>query len=66
MFSGYSVVFVHGKMQRQNIEKRMQDFCLKKIDILVCTSIIETGIDIANANTIIINSANRFGLAQLY
>ena len=44
----------------------MVDFINQKVDVLVCTSIIEMGIDIPNANTIIINKAHRFGLSQLY
>ena len=55
---------VHGQDNPSNIEKIMVRFIEKKIDVLVCTSIIESGIDIPNANTIIINKANRMGLSQ--
>lgn len=56
----------HGQMSAQSLEKTMDLFIDKKIDALVCTTIIESGLDIPNANTIIINRADRFGLAQLY
>ncbi|MGI6713765.1 MAG: transcription-repair coupling factor [Bacilli bacterium] len=57
---------VHGQMPREQIEDVMLKFYLNDIDILVCTSIIENGIDVPNANLIIIENADRFGLAQLY
>lgn len=57
---------VHGQMDRDNIEDTMLKFYNGDIDILVCTSIIETGIDIPNVNMIIIEDADRFGLSQLY
>ena len=60
------VGFAHGKMSGQEIEEIMQDFVDKKINVLVCTTILESGIDIPNANTIIVENADRFGLAQLY
>lgn len=56
----------HGQMDKNDLEDVMTDFVEKKYDILVCTTIIETGIDIPNANTIIIENADKFGLAQLY
>jgi len=56
----------HGQMKKQEIEDVMQAFVDGEYDILVCTTIIETGIDIPNANTIIVEDADRFGLAQLY
>lgn len=56
----------HGKMHRDELENVMQAFTDKEYDILVCTTIIETGIDIPNANTIIIEDADKFGLSQLY
>lgn len=56
----------HGQMDKGQLDRVMQDFIDKKYDILICTTIIETGIDIPNANTIIIEDADRFGLAQLY
>ena len=56
----------HGQMQREEIEDVMMRFIDNAYQILVCTTIIETGIDIPNANTIIIDQADRFGLSQLY
>lgn len=60
------VNFAHGQMRERELEQVMTDFYHQRFNILVCTTIIETGIDIPNANTIIINRADRFGLAQLY
>ena len=60
------VEFAHGKMTGSQIESIMQDFINHKIDVLVCTTILESGIDIPNANTIIVENADRLGLAQLY
>lgn len=57
---------VHGQMDRDSIEDVMYDFHTKKINVLVCTTIIETGLDIPNANTMIIDHAHQFGLSQLY
>ncbi len=56
----------HGQMRERNLEEVMLKFVEGEIDLLVCTSIIESGLDIPNANTIIINHAERFGLADLY
>ncbi|MDR3554234.1 MAG: transcription-repair coupling factor [Syntrophobacteraceae bacterium] len=56
----------HGQMKERDLEKVMLDFIHKKIDVLVCTTIIESGLDIPAANTIIINRADKFGLAQIY
>ncbi|MGC9194946.1 MAG: transcription-repair coupling factor [Syntrophobacteraceae bacterium] len=56
----------HGQMKERELEKVMLDFIHKKIDVLVCTTIIESGLDIPAANTIIINRADKFGLAQIY
>lgn len=56
----------HGKMKEAEIENAVFSFINKEIDILVCTTIIETGIDIANANTLIVEQADNFGLSQLY
>ena len=56
----------HGQMTESELEKTMMDFIKNNIDILVCTTIIESGIDIPNANTIFINRADAFGLADLY
>ena len=58
--------YAHGKMSGKEIEEIMQDFVDKKTNVLVCTTILESGIDIPNANTIIVENADRFGLAQLY
>ncbi len=60
------VSVAHGKMNRDEIEEVMVSFENHDIDVLVCTTIIETGIDIPNANTILIENAERFGLSQLY
>lgn len=57
---------VHGQLPATQIEKEMQRFIEKKYDILVATKIVESGLDIPNANTIIINRAQNFGLAELY
>mgnify|MGYP000750700032 CR=1 FL=1 len=56
----------HGQMSGDILEKTMDLFIDKKIDMLVCSTIIESGLDIPNANTIIINRADKFGLSQLY
>ena len=61
-----NICYVHGQMTSQNIEKVMLDFYENKIDVLVCTSIIESGLDIPNTNTLIVNHAHMFGLSQLY
>ena len=58
--------FAHGKMSGKELEDIMLDFVNKDIDVLVCTTILESGIDIPNANTIIVEDADRLGLAQLY
>lgn len=63
---GAKVVVGHGKMDNETIENAMMKFYNKEANILVATTIIENGIDIPNANTVIIEDANRFGLAQLY
>ncbi len=60
------VEFAHGQMHERELEKIMLLFINKKIDVLVTTTIIESGLDIPNANTIIINDAHKFGLADLY
>ena len=56
----------HGQMPEEALEKTMMRFLNREIDMLVCTTIIESGIDIATANTIIVNRADRFGLSQMY
>ena len=60
------VVYAHGRMTGTEIENIMEEFIEGKTDVLVCTTILETGIDIPNANTIIIENADGMGLAQLY
>ena len=61
-----NIGIVHGKMNKEDIENVMVEFNLNIIQVLVCTTIIETGIDIPNANTIIVENAQKFGLSQLY
>jgi len=56
----------HGQMEERDLERVMTDFVAGTFDVLVCTTIIETGLDIPNCNTIIIEAADRFGLSQLY
>lgn len=56
----------HGQMDERQLEAIMTDFVAGRYDVLVCTTIIESGLDIPNANTLIIEGADRFGLAQLY
>lgn len=56
----------HGQMRERELEHVMRDFYQQRFNILLCTTIIETGIDIPSANTMIINNANKFGLAQLH
>ncbi len=60
------VAIAHGQMPEEQLEKVMNDFTRGRVDILVCTTIIESGLDLPNANTLIINRADRFGLTQLY
>jgi transcription-repair coupling factor (superfamily II helicase) len=60
------VRFAHGRLTEIELENIMRDFINKKIDVLVCTTIIEAGLDIHNANTIIVQDADTMGLAQLY
>lgn len=60
------MVFAHGKLSKEELESRMYQFVHHEYDVLVCTTIIETGIDIPNVNTLIILDADRFGLSQLY
>ena len=56
----------HGQMDKNQLEQIMMDFLNKEYDVLLCTTIIESGLDIPNANTMIIHDADKFGLAQLY
>lgn len=61
-----TVEFAHGQMKEHQLERIMYDFMNGEIDVLVSTTIIETGLDISNANTMIIHDADRLGLSQLY
>ena len=60
------VRYAHGQMKAAELEKIIQDFYNNRFDVLISTNIVENGIDISNANTIIINDADRFGLAELH
>jgi transcription-repair coupling factor (superfamily II helicase) len=60
------IAVAHGQMAEDQLEQTMLAFAEGEFDVLVCTTIIESGLDIPNANTLIVNSAHRFGLAQLY
>jgi len=61
-----TVAIAHGQMPERELEQVMLDFVAGKYDVLVCTTIIESGIDIPNVNTLIVDDAERYGLAQLY
>ena len=61
-----NVAFAHGQMKEQELEKIMYDFINGEIDVLVSTTIIETGLDISNVNTMIIHDSDQLGLSQLY
>ncbi len=60
------ITYAHGQMTKEEIEERMFDFINHAYDVLLCTTIIETGIDIPNVNTLLIFNADQFGLSQLY
>lgn len=60
------VAYGHGKMEREELEDIWQSLVAGEIDVLVCTTIIETGVDLPNANTLVIENADRFGLSQLH
>ena len=66
LVSEAKIDYAHGQMNKNQLENKMIDFVNKKFDVLICTTIIETGIDIPNVNTLIILDADRFGLSQLY
>ncbi|MHC5061358.1 MAG: DEAD/DEAH box helicase, partial [Planctomycetota bacterium] len=61
-----TISIAHGQMAKHELEKAMINFVVGRTDILVCSAIIESGLDIPNANTMIVNDADRFGLAQLH
>ena len=61
-----SIGYAHGQLEGHELEERILDFIDKKYDVLVCTNIVESGVDIANVNTIIINNAHHFGLSDLH
>ncbi len=61
-----SIRVIHGRMSREEIEDNMREFTQGNIDVMVCTTIIENGIDIPNVNTILIDNAQDFGLSQIY
>jgi transcription-repair coupling factor (superfamily II helicase) len=61
-----SIGFAHGQLEGHQLEEKILDFIEKKYDVLVCTNIVESGVDIANVNTIIINNAHQFGLSDLH
>ena len=61
-----SIAIAHGQMPENELESVMREFANYNIDILICTTIIESGLDLANVNTLIVNKADSFGLSQLY
>ena len=61
-----SIAFAHGQMDGDTLEETILDFMDKKYDVLVCTNIVESGVDIPNVNTIIVNNAHQFGLSDLH
>jgi Transcription-repair coupling factor (superfamily II helicase) len=61
-----SIGYAHGQLEGHVLEERILDFIDRKYDVLVCTNIVESGVDIPNANTIIVNNAHQFGLSDLH
>ncbi|WP_207495968.1 transcription-repair coupling factor [Aridibaculum aurantiacum] len=61
-----SIGYAHGQLEGHELEERILDFIEKKYDVLVCTNIVESGVDIPNVNTIIINNSHQFGLSDLH
>ena len=61
-----SIAYAHGQMEGDQLEETILDFMDRKYDVLVCTNIVESGVDIANVNTIIVNNAHQFGLSDLH
>ncbi|MGO1638934.1 MAG: transcription-repair coupling factor, partial [Ancrocorticia populi] len=60
------IAMANGKMSESQLEQVIDDFWQKEVDVLVCTTIVETGLDISNANTLIVENADKFGLSQLH
>jgi transcription-repair coupling factor (superfamily II helicase) len=61
-----SITYAHGQMEGDQLEERLLDFIDRKYDVFVSTNIVESGVDIPNVNTIIINNAHQFGLSDLH
>ncbi|XP_074558733.1 ATP-dependent DNA helicase At3g02060, chloroplastic [Curcuma longa] len=61
-----TIAIAHGKQNSKHLEDTMEKFCLGEIQMLICTNIVESGLDIQNANTIIVQDVHKFGLAQIY
>ena len=61
-----SIGYAHGQLEGHELEQRILDFIERKYDVLICTNIVESGVDIPNVNTIIINNAHQFGLSDLH
>jgi len=66
ILSGVRIAVAHGQMEERKLERTMLDFVNRKHDVLLATTIIESGLDMPNVNTMIVNRADKFGLAQLY
>lgn len=66
VFKDYKVALIHGRLKRDETEKIMRDFKDHKIDVMITTTVIEVGVDVANATVMVIEHAERFGLAQLH
>ena len=66
MFPDLNIIFIHGQESSKRIENKMSLFVNRLLDVLVCTSIIESGIDVPSANSIIISNSHLFGLSQLF
>ena len=66
LFPNIRLAVIHGKMAKHQMEETMHDFYHNRFDLLVCTTIVENGLDVPNANTLIIERADKFGMAQLH